>query len=121
MFNIKYIKNNNRIIIAEMITSYQINNYSHGGCALFLSETISSLLSYNNINTDKFISLCIEISGTHIKYTKKNKIIGVANFTHKGNKLHFIEILIYNISRELISKCKTTHIILKHLKNIKKK
>lgn len=112
--NIKFIKIHKNTVIAKMPVVHQINGLMHGGVSVVLAETVGGVLSTNNIQNNE-ISMCIEISANHLKYTKNGYIIANSNIIHKGKTLHFINVSIEDNKQQIISICKMTNIIL--LKN----
>lgn len=115
VLNIEYIDIGNNFLLAKMpiIKSlYQPIGYLHGGAILSLAESVGSMLSYQLINNKKFISVCIEISANYINIIKNNILFAKANLIHKGTKIHFIQIKLFDKNDKIISQCKMTNMII---------
>lgn len=118
--NIKYIDIGENFLIAKMPITKRIHQpfgLLHGGATIALAESVGSMLSYYVINNNKLCIYCIEISANHF-YSKKHGIIfAKARLIHQGKKIHFIQIKIFDIKQNLISKCKMTNFIIKNERN----
>lgn len=112
--NITYIKIGKTFLIAKMPvikTVYQPFGFLHGGAIVALAESVGSMLSYYVIDNEKLSVLCIEISANHINYKKNGFVFAKANLIYKGKKIHFIQIKIFDIKKNIISQCKMTNFI----------
>lgn len=111
--NITYINVGKNFLIAKMpvkTTVHQPFGFLHGGATVALAESVGSMLSYNIINNKKLYVLCIEISANHINYKKNGIIFAKAFLINKNERIHFIQIKIFD-KKKIISQCKMTNFI----------
>lgn len=111
---IQYINYGKNFLLAKMpITPclYQPMGILHGGATISLAETVGSMLS-NKIIGNKFYALCIEISANHISIIKDGILFAKAILIHKGKKIHFVQIKVFDNCNKIISQCKMTNIII---------
>lgn len=112
--NITYINVGEKFLTAKMpITKmlHQPFGLLHGGATIALAESVGSMLSYYVINNQKLCICCIEISANHLYSKKYGIIFAKARLIHKGKRMHFIQIKIFDIKKNIISQCKMTNFI----------
>ncbi|MDR1876993.1 MAG: hotdog fold thioesterase [Flavobacteriaceae bacterium] len=90
-------------ITAEMEVSSKVHQpmgFLHGGISLSIAETVGSILSMTTIDTNEYYVFGTQVNGYHLKAVRTGKIKATANFIHKGNTSHIIEINVYNENEE---------------------
>ncbi|AWU43091.1 thioesterase [Blattabacterium punctulatus] len=113
--NIKYIDIGINTLVAKMLISKKLlqpMGYLHGGATIALAESVGSALSLINLNQNNLNIFNIEISANHIRNVRNGIIFAKSKIIHKGKKIHFIKINIYNEHKNIISFCKMTNIII---------
>lgn len=83
--------------------THQPYGIMHGGASCVLAETVASVAAIGCIDTEKQISMGIEINTSHVRSIKSGFVIGTAKALHLGRSTQLWEIAIHNEQDELIS------------------
>ena len=103
-------------LIAKMpVTSkhWQPMKILHGGASLALAESVGSALSVIKTDLTKYDVKGMEINANHIRSIRQGTVTAKAQFIHKGNMTHLVEVKILNEQEKLISVCRITNVIQK--------
>ena len=86
----------------------------HGGASLALAETIGSVAAHMTIDTEKYMSVGLEINANHIKSIKQGYVTGKGNPIHLGRKTQVWNIEIVDPDKKLISISRLTLAIIEN-------
>jgi len=75
----------------------------HGGASLALAETIGSVAAHMTIDTEKYLSVGLEINANHIKSKKDGFVVGTGRPLHLGKNTQVWDIEILDENDKLIS------------------
>ena len=107
-------------LVATMPVSQKVHQpmgLLHGGATVALAESVGSMASHLFIDRDKVEVRGIEITANHLRSKREGIVTAIAKIIHKGKTTHLWEIKILDESKNLISLCKLTNIIL-HKKQV---
>ena len=110
MLNIKIVSAEKDRLVGTMPIEHhqrQVSGYLHGGISVVLAETLASLGSMLNIDTDKQAAFGLEINANHLRPKREGIVTGVATAIHKGRTTHVWDIKISDEHDKLIcvSRC----------------
>jgi len=91
---------------------YQPMGILHGGATAALAETVGSCASAFFLRDETKIIKGIELTINHVKSIKEGEVFATAKPIHKGRTTHLWEVKVVDESKNLISICKLTNIIL---------
>lgn len=75
----------------------------HGGASVTLAETLGSVASHLNIDTDTKWAVGLEINANHVRSATSGFVYGKVTPIHLGRKSHVWEIRITNEDNKLVS------------------
>lgn len=85
----------------------------HGGASCALAETIGSFASHCIIDTDKFISVGLEINANHLRSVREGVVTATCTPIHIGSTTHVWDIKIHDDKEKLVCISRLTVAILK--------
>lgn len=80
----------------------------HGGASVVLAETLGSFGSHMAVDTDKFLSVGVEVNCNHIRSKRDGIVTGKATAIHLGRKMHVWSIDIVDEEDKLIATSRIT-------------
>jgi len=86
--------------------------FLHGGAIMALTETVGSGISYISVPQEQFHVFGIEINGNHIRRAQGAYVTGRAEFIHKGQRTHVVNVSITDEFNNLASVCRITNVVL---------
>jgi len=86
--------------------------FLHGGAIMALTETVGSGISYISVPQEHFHVFGIEINGNHIHRAQGTYVTGRAEFLHKGQRTHVVNVSITDERGNLASVCRITNVVL---------
>ena len=86
--------------------------FLHGGAIMALTETVGSGISYISVPREHFHVFGIEINGNHVRRAEGAYVIGRAEFLHKGQRTHVVNVSITDERGNLASVCRITNVVL---------
>jgi len=84
----------------------------HGGASATLAETLGSVGSHLCIDSEKYISVGLEINANHVRSIEEGYVTGRATIIHEGKTTHIWDIRITNEKNQLICISRLTVAIL---------
>jgi 1,4-dihydroxy-2-naphthoyl-CoA hydrolase len=85
----------------------------HGGASCTLAETAGSVASHFVIDTDKFISVGLEINANHVRSVRDGFVTATCRPLHLGAATHIWDIKIHDDNEKLVCISRLTVAILK--------
>ena len=86
--------------------------FLHGGAIMALTETVGSGITYVSVPQEDFHVFGIEINGNHVRRAQGAYVTGRAEFIHKGQRTHVVNVSIIDEGGNLASICRITNVIL---------
>ena len=86
--------------------------YLHGGVSIVLAESLASLGSVLNIDSERQMAFGLEINANHIRSVREGYVKGVAKPIHVGKKTQVWEIRITTLEAELVCVSRITLAVL---------
>ncbi len=85
----------------------QVVGYLHGGVSVVLAETVASIGSIVNVDSDRYLAFGLEINANHLRPKREGMLTGTGTPIHLGRTTHVWDIKITDENGKLIciSRC----------------
>ncbi len=83
----------------------------HGGASLALAETVGTAGSLFNLDTDKYLTFGMQVSGNHVASIREGVVTATASIVHRGKTSHVWDVEIKDETGKLISVARVTNAI----------
>ncbi len=84
----------------------------HGGASVALAETLGSVAAHLSVDSDRYLTVGLEINANHIKSTRSGIVTGTARPIHIGRSTHVWSIDIVNEEGQLVCTSRITMAII---------
>lgn len=111
---IEFIEFTEEYVLAKMPVNrkkMQPMGILHGGASLALAETVAGAGTMLLIDSEKYVSFGLQVTGNHISTSSSGEVFAKAEIVHKGQSTHVWDVKISNPEGKLISISRVTNII----------
>ncbi len=84
----------------------------HGGASVALAETLGSVAAHLSVDSDRYLTVGLEINANHIKSARSGIVTGTARPIHIGRSTHVWSIDIVNEAGQLVCTSRITMAII---------
>ena len=84
----------------------------HGGASVALAETLGSVAAHLSVDSDRYLTVGLEINANHIKSARSGIVTGTARPIHIGRSTHVWSIDIVNEAEQLVCTSRITMAII---------
>ncbi len=84
----------------------------HGGASVALAETLGSVAAHLSVDSDRYLTVGLEINANHIKSARSGIVTGTARPIHIGRSTHVWSIDIVNEEGQLVCTSRITMAII---------
>lgn len=85
----------------------------HGGASVVLAESLGSIGSHYVVDTDKYVTVGLDINANHLRPVRSGFVFGKATPIHLGRKNHVWNIDITSERNKLVCKARLTIAVVK--------
>ncbi len=84
----------------------------HGGAAVALAETLSSMGSAMMVDLKTKAIVGIEINANHLRSVSKGKVTAIGTILHKGRTTHIWDVKVVDESGNTVAICRSTNLVI---------